>query len=282
MKMNSCIYKIKIDHVRVKPQKNSFSYGGYFVYLDLDELAEINKKYFLFGLNKGNLFSFYDQDHFQFIQNKNKTSDIILKEKVKYDAHKYVEKNTKERIKIMIDDLGLGFELGSVFILTNLRNFGHIFNPVSFYYCFDTEGKFRTLFSEVNNTFHDQKMYYVKIDNPNGLFFESKQKKNYYISPFTGTENTLHWKFQLPTESLFMSINSLKDNGVELTTVLRGKRKEISNFAFVYLLFRYPAYTVMIVFRIHYQALKLWLKKVPFSEKAETDEKIVNNINKNT
>ena len=165
--------------------------------------------------------------------------------------------------------------------MTNLRNFGYIFNPVSFYYCFDEAGKFRALFSEVNNTFHDQKMFYISIDDPAEKIFRSKQRKNFYVSPFTGLENVLHWEFGLPGESMRMDINSLKDGQSELETRLRGAQKEISNLSLLFLLVRYPLYTLMVIIRIHWQALRLWLKQVPFNRKDASDEKIVKNISQN-
>lgn len=279
--MNSRIYIAKLRHRREKPRLNAFGYNVYIMYLDLDELSELEGKYLFFGLNKWNVFSFFDKDHFKFIDYENSSRRTISREKVKYDSRKYAGKNTRERIEIMIKELGLGFELSKVFIMTNLRNFGYIFNPVSFYYCFDQAGKLRAMFSEVNNTFHDQKMFFVSIENPEEKIFKSRQKKNLYVSPFTGLENVLHWEFDVPGESMQMNINSLKDGQIELMTKMSGRRMEISNLNLLFLVLRYPMYAMMVIVRIHWQALKLWLKKVPFNKKDASDEKIVDNINQN-
>jgi uncharacterized protein len=276
--MNSAIYTLKLSHERLEPRKNSFRYSIYLMYLDFDELDSLAEKFPLFSYNKWNVFSFFDEDHFKFVNPKNETAEKIAQENVKVKAEKYSGKNTKERVRTMIRDLNLDFELGKVFILTNLRNFGYIFNPVSFYYCFDKDGVFRVLFSEVNNTFHDQKMFFEVIGNPNEKVFSSLQKKNYYISPFISFDNSLKWQFDLPGEKMFMSINSLKAEKVELRTLLVGQRRELSNSNLLFLLLRYPLITVMIIFLIHYQALKLWLKKIKYYRKEETDEKIVSNI----
>ena len=267
--MNSCIYTCKLWHSRLKPKKNVFSFSMFMWYIDLDEIDKLSELK-LFSYNKRNIYGLYDKDHFKFINQKNQ---IISKEKVKYDASKYSGKNLKERVKVMVEELKLGFEPEKVFLLTNLRQFGYVFNPVSFYYCFDKDGKLRAMFSEVNNTFHDQKMYFVKIKNPNSEIFEDIQQKNYYISPFIDYDSDLHWKFNIPRKDLLVKIDSIKGETI-LKTALTGKRKELSNTILFSLIFRYPLLTFMIIFLIHYQALKLWIKKVQFHRKELTDRKI--------
>lgn len=279
--MNSCIYTLRLKHKRIRPKKNSFVHSIYMFYLDLDELDELNQKMRLFSYNKWNVFSFFDKDHFKFINNNKKYAKEISKEKINYDKKKYIGRNTKERINEMIKELKLDFKLGKVFILTNLRNLGYVFNPVSFYYCYDTDGKFRVLFSEVNNTFHDQKMYYVLIKNPNQDVFYSKQRKNYYISPFIDYNSDLYWKFREPKKEYSMEIDSGKEEGLILKTSLFGKRKKLTNLNLFLSFVRYPMITFMIIFIIHYQALKLWLKGVHFWRKSEVDKKIAKRIKEN-
>ncbi|MEF3692530.1 MAG: DUF1365 domain-containing protein [Candidatus Moraniibacteriota bacterium] len=272
--MNSCLYILKLFHERLEPRKNSFKYSIYMVYLDLDELDDLQKNNYIFGYNSKNILSFYDEDHFKFLNKTETNAKIIAGENVNYDPQKYVGKNTKERIKILAKELNFDFEIEKVFIFTNLRNFGYIFNPVSFYYCFDKNGKFRVMFSEVNNTFHDQKMYYVLIDDDKKKIFTSRQKKNYYISPFISYDNDLEWRFSIPDESFMMAINSLQGEQIELKTVLTGKRKEITNGGLFWAQLRYPLMTVRVIVLIHYQAAKLYFKKVKFFRKAESDEAI--------
>jgi DUF1365 family protein len=68
--MNSCIYKVKVGHSRIFPRKNTFQYGMYMFYLDLDEIEELSQKFKLLSYNKWNIHSFYDEDHFTFINPK--------------------------------------------------------------------------------------------------------------------------------------------------------------------------------------------------------------------
>jgi DUF1365 family protein len=250
------------------------------MYLDLDELESVSKKLFLFGYNKWNALSFFDQDHFKFVSQKSKYAEIIARDTINFDASRYLNKNTKERLKILIEELKLNFELDKVCVLTSLRNFGYFFTPVSFYYCFDAAGKFRAMFSEVNNTFGDQKMYYCLIDNPDAEIFSDTQRKNYYISPFINYDNHLHWQFKIPGEKIMMAIDSIKNDRVELQTVFAGDRQELNNSNLLWVLFRYPMMTLMAIILIHYQALKLFIKKIKFYRKQETDKKIVEELAK--
>jgi DUF1365 family protein len=278
--MNSAVYTGKILHKRKSPAKNDFTYSIYLTYVDLDELPMLDKNLWLFSLNRFNVFSFFDKDHFKFIDKVDKDKQLIAQENVKYQSENYKNQNTKNRIKLLLKDAGMDFEVGKVFALTNLRVLGYVFNPVTFYYCFDTKGVFRVLMSEVNNTFGDQKMYFVPIDNPNQKIFTSIQRKNYYISPYTDFDNDLSWNFNLPGKEAFVMIDSIKKGEIAVKATFTGKRREISDSLLLFLNFRYPLFTLMIIFRIYYQALKLYMKKVRFNHIEETDKKIIKILNK--
>jgi uncharacterized protein len=272
--MNSCVYVCKLKHNR--PNKNKFGYGIYLWYLDLDELDTLSKRFFLYSNNKFNILSFYDDDHFLFVKQKGH-ADKIARETFNYTRNKYIRKNTKERVREAVKELDLGFELGKVYLLTNLRNIGYIFNPVSFYYCYDKKGNLRALLSEVNNTFRDQKLYHAKVEK-NTKVYKDKQNKNFYISPFIDVDTELTWNFKEPKQELFMQINSLKNGKAILTTDLRGKRKELTSFKIILLFLRYPMMPLMAIILIHWQALKLFIKKVGFRNKKKSDEKLIKQL----
>ena len=271
----SCIYECKLKHVRTKPKENRFTFSVFMFYIDLDELDKISGFSF-FSVNRWNIFSFYDDDHFKFLKQKG-ISEKIAKENVDFHKEKY-SGSTKDKMKTMISELKLGFEPHKIFLLTNARNFGYVFNPVSFYYCFDNRGKLRAMFSEVNNTFGEQKMYYTIIRDPDKKIFTDKQRKNYYISPFVDYDTDIHWKFNVPGKHLYMEVDSKKGNDSHLCAEVKGRRKDLTGAKLFYLNLRYPLITFWIIFMIHYQALKLAIKKVPFRKKKETDRKIIRSM----
>jgi uncharacterized protein len=240
--MNSCAYPAVLEHDR--PGKNRFRYSIYLMYIDLDELNGLEDKLWLFSYNRWNLLSFYDDDHFLFVRQKGK-ADRIARETFDYTREKYIGKDTKGRVAEALNELGLSFELGRVCILTNLRNLGYIFNPVSFYYCYDKEGKLRALLSEVNNTFREQKLYHAKLDGKRE--HRDRQKKNFYISPFIDTDSEITWRFREPGESLFMQVNSVKGKKPILKAIISGKRRELGNWRLMALFLRYPMMPLMAI-----------------------------------
>ncbi|KPJ85657.1 hypothetical protein AMJ57_02155, partial [Parcubacteria bacterium SG8_24] len=268
--MNSAAYIGKLAHARTKPRKNAFSYPGYMMYLDLDEIPDLHRKLTLFSMDRFNLFSFHDRDHFKFIDQDDPTAQTIMKENVSFKAERYRgKKTTKERIGLLLRDAGFDFSLGRVMVLTNLRTFGYTFNPVSFYYCYDADGIFRVLLSEVNNTFGDQKMYFTPIRDPKADLHGHRQQKNFYISPFIDHDNILEWSFSEPGDSVMISVDSQEGGESELKATFVGARHELTDGLLFRLNFRYPLFTLMVIGRIYYQALKLFLKKIRFRDKEE-------------
>lgn len=280
--MNSAVYLGKLVHVRSKPKQNAFTYRVFMLFLDLDELDELDRRFRLFSRNRLNVFGFHDRGHFKFLWPKSETASVIAQEHVKYDVQEYRKlKDTKARVIRLLKDAGQDFDVGRVCLLTNPRVFGYVFNPVSFYYCFDTKGVFRVLLSEVNNTFGDQKMYLYEAKDPQAKFFATQERKNFYISPFIDHDNELVWQFSLPEEKLLMVIDSQEQGESELKATFSGERRELSGQLLASLIFRYPLLTLMIIFRIHYQALRLFLKKIRFRDKKNEDQKIAKDIRHN-
>lgn len=276
--MQSAVYLGRLAHARHFPKKNAFAYGVFMMYLDLDELDELDRRFRLFSRNRFNVFSFYDRDHFKFLKPKNEVARRISRENVKYHEENYRDLDTRGRIELLLEEAGLNIDLGRVRVLTNPRVFGYVFNPVSFYYCFDRQGKLRALVSEVNNTFGDQKVYLASIDDPEVTVHSIRHQKNFYISPFTEYDNQLAWQFTRPGDKLLMIVDSQKSGKSELTATFVGERREFSGRLLAWLNLRYPLLTLMIIIRIHYQALRLFLKKVRFHDKSAQDKKIAKEI----
>jgi len=248
MGLNSSLYLSKIFHERKYPKINSFWYTIFMFSLDLDELELLHKRFKLFGYNKFNIFSFYDSDHF-------KKSDKQIK-----------RRTTQEKLTNYLQENGIE-KPARVKLITNLRIFGYVFNPVSFYYCYDKNGEIYCSIAEVSNTFGEMKMYL--LENIEDGFFKEVKKKMFYISPFTELDDYLDLKVGLPGKKLKIFIDDFADHQIKVRTVLTAKKRKLTDGQLINYLLRFPLLTIQIISLIHWQALKLWLKGVNFIPKNE-------------
>lgn len=256
--MNSFLYEITIVHQRMYLKKHLLKYKIFMFYLDLDEINTIIKKIFLISYNKFNFYSLFDKDHFYFYKN-----NLSIKENVV----QYFKEN-----KLLIPD--------KIFLLTNLRFLGYVFNPVSFYYCFKNNQLIYIL-SEVNNTFHEQKPILIPISKTykkNHLFYY-KTKKDFYVSPFVKYDTDLLFCFNIPENNLLMKVDSGYFNHKKeyhVKAVMTGKRKILNTKNIVLETIKFPFVTLKIILGIHWHALLLWFKKIPYFKKAEVDKILKN------
>lgn len=216
--------------------------------IDLDEPEWLEKKFKFFGYNKFNIFSFYDSDHFKKSEEKTKLQ------------------TTQEKLNSYLLENGIEKPV-SVKLITNLRIFGYVFNPVSFYYCYDKNDKIYCAIAEVSNTFGEMKMYLLQ--NFENGFFRQVKRKLFYISPFTELDDYLDLNIGLPGEKLKIFIDDFKDKQIKVRTVLNAKKKKLTDWQLIKYLLRFPFLTIQIISLIHWQALKLWLKGVNFIPKNE-------------
>lgn len=173
-----------------------------------------------------------------------------------------------ERIRSFLRDK-IGYQPEKIFLQTIPRMFGYAFNPVSFWYCFSGE-KLEGVLCEVNNTFGENHCYwlYGYGDDINNRWLVAE--KHFHVSPFFTVDGKYLFRFQNRPDSIHVDIQLVSLDGVlKLNTWVSGKIVHLSNVSFFKLFCKYGWMTPMVVFRIHFQAIKLYFKRVKFYKKPD-------------
>ena len=247
--MNSCIYNGFVSHTRFKPIRHTLRYNTFSLFIDLDEIKVLTENNPIFSFNKFNIFSFYNKDH-------GDRDGMCLKTWVKNNLKKF----------------GIDQNINTIKLLCYPRIFGYVFNPLSIFYCYEGSN-LRAILYEVKNTFNEQHTYIFKVKSNHAI--SQICKKKFYVSPFMDMET--HYKFDLlnPDEKLSVNIKQTDKEGIVLTAVQKGEKKEFNfkqlliNFVF------YPLMTFKIIGAIHYEALRLWKKGAKYRSRKM---KIKNNL----
>ncbi|HAE13375.1 MAG: DUF1365 domain-containing protein [Chitinophagales bacterium] len=247
----SAIYHCQVMHQRMHPKRHRFSYGVYMVWLDLDEVDELCRQIPWLSKNRFNLFSLFDSDH------------------VKAAGQQGLSISAKLRNWLSEQDFEGATD--KIFLMTHLRVLGHVFNPVSFYYCYDSSGNCTCIVAEVSNTFGEMKMFL--IDQVSELGFEQEADKFFYVSPFTELDDRFHFRFHLPGQQYFTAIDVSRAGQKYFYSVLRGDRKVLNSAVLLGYFFRMPLVTVKVITAIHWQAFRLWTRGLSYRKKAADPDK---------
>ena len=245
--MKSCIYKGELYHHRYLPRKNSFTYKVFFMFLDLEELDQLFSGRWLWSVGRANVANFKRSDYLG-------PTNVPLHRAVR----DRVEQELGER------------PAGPIRILTHLRYYGHCFNPVSFYYCYDKEDtRVEYIVAEITNTPWRERHSYVlreklNQEQDNRLWFQFSKK--FHISPFMDMSFWYDWHFKEPADSLLIHMTNFKEETKFFEAKLNMQRLEISGPSLSWILIRFPAMTLKVLSMIYWQAFRLWLKKIPYYE----------------
>ncbi|MYM35804.1 DUF1365 family protein [Duganella sp. FT94W] len=152
---------------------------------------------------------------------------------------------------------------GELWLQTFPRVFGYVFNPVSFWHCHDRDGRLCAVLAEVNNTFGETHRYLLQLSEDG----RGACRKQMHVSPFCETSGDYRFRFRPSDTRPHTAIDYHDHQGLLIRTALTGHVQPLSRRAAAAALLRYPLLGLGVVFRIHSQALRLWLKGVPFFRK---------------
>jgi len=148
---------------------------------------------------------------------------------------------------------------GRVLMLTNARAFGHVFNPITVYWCHDPAGGLRCIVAEVHNTYGERHCYLLEPD----LRGRAEAEKEFYVSPFLTVDGRYRMVLPPPGERLSIRMELVQDGRRVFQASLTGRRRPLTPGMLTRMAGRYPFMTARVSTLIRYHGVKLWLRRVP-------------------
>ncbi len=253
--MNPAILTAKVMHRRLSPKINAFTYRIYYLCLPLAKIntPETNKQ---LAVNRFSLLSFYTKDH------NNKENDL----------------------QQWIDDLlranNIHHQIDNITLIAMPRILGYVFNPISFWLCFNEKQELKAVLCEVNNTFGEKHNYLCVPKLHDSIHSDEwlEAEKLFHVSPFLKIEGKYKFRFSIKHKDIKIWINYYdKNNNKQLATSLVGDLSPLTKNALRHVFLSHPLITFKTIFLIHWQAMKLVAKKIKFIPKPKQLE---NNISK--
>jgi DUF1365 family protein len=243
------LYRGYIHHARQGKAANAFRYPGLFLCFPLAQREQMRSR--LFGYNRFSLFGYHDADH------GDRSPD------------------PEAWVRGLLRREGLEQADGDIWLQAMPRILGFVFNPVSFWYCHDRDGQLRVVLCEVNNTFGERHCYLVSRPDHGVIDADCELvcDKVFHVSPFFEVRGEYRFRFLSKGVQRTVAIDYYQDQALVLRTSVSGQASALSDSQLLRSFFSLGWATLMVVLRIHWQALRLWLKGATFFSKPEPPHK---------
>jgi DUF1365 family protein len=239
--MKSAIYAGTVFHQRYRPRVHKLRYSVFQCLFDLDELDAMSSRLRLFSRNRFNLFSFCDKDF------GDRSGEPL-----------------RPQIEALMRQAGQAPDGGPIRLLTMPRMLGHVFNPISVWFCHRRDGSLATLIYEVTNTFKERHSYVipVSLDQARAETIRQACDKCFYVSPFMDLDMRYEFTVAPPMEKTKVVVAGADADGPMIVASFAGERRELSDTALFKVFLQHPLLTLKVVAGIHVEALWLFLKRV--------------------
>jgi len=229
MTMQAAIYRTSIAHVRRTPLHNAFTYRSYSWYVDVDRLPSLPRPLRA-------LADFRASDHLG-------------------DP----EGSLRGNIERFLRTRGIELDGGSVTMLASARVFGHVFNPLSLFWCHGPAGELRCVVAEVHNTYGERHCYLLETDGSG----RASVPKAFYVSPFNDVDGQYRMKLPAPGERLAVSIVLEREGQKPFIATMDGERREASVPNILAAALAVPLAPLRVSAQIRWQGVKLWARRLP-------------------
>lgn len=236
--MHSAIYQGTVGHRRFGATPHGFHYSVFMMYLDLDELPQVFGGTRLWSSRRPAPAWFRRQDY---LPGAGSLADAV---------------------RLAVEDATGVRPAGPIRVLTNLRYFGYLQNPITCYYCFSSDGEgLEAVVLEVTNTPWGQRIVYVLPCDPEDNKHSAAFAKQLHVSPFMPMDMSYRWDGNSPGQSLTMQLDNYRGEERMFTAHLQLCREEITPSSLRRLLLSYPPMTLKVAWAIYWQAAKLFFLK---------------------
>ena len=243
MNPNAWLLHCRVMHDRLRPARHRFVYPVFCVRLNIDTLPRLNRWWF--GVDSARIVSLRTND---------------------YGACDGSDLSGWIRARLRAASLP---DDGAIWLQTFPRIFGYAFNPVSFWFCHDRDGHLRALVAEVNNTFGGRHAYLVTAPDLGPIHNKTvlATRKLLHVSPFNDVRGHYAMQVRESDGTSFVGIDYFDDEGMLLRTSIGGRKRPLTGMSMLTALLRQPWLTLSVTLRIHWQALRLWMRGTPFHGK---------------
>jgi hypothetical protein len=234
-----------VMHKRLRPRINQFVYRVFYLCFEIKKVDELRSKFL--SVNRFNLFSFYNSDH-----GKRDGSSIET-----WIREVLAQKNLNQKVE-------------KIYLLAYPRILGYVFNPVSFWFCLDSQKNLIAVLAEVNNTFGENHDYLI-FNSDHSPIQENqcfRSAKEFHVSPFFKVDGSYQFRFVFNQKNIGAWIDYLGDDGEKnLLTSVVCERSELNDKSLLRGFFSIPFMTLKVIILIHWQALKIVTKKIRYISK---------------
>ena len=232
-----------VYHKRLRPAEHVLKYRVFSLLVALDEIEQLSDKFWLFSYNRWNLISFFDKD---FGDGSGGSLQAYVLQK--------------------LSENGISVQPARILLSCYPRVLGYSFNPISLFYCLDEQNRPIAILHEVHNTFGERHTYVLAVDNQaqcsDGWINQSSDKV-LFVSPFAHMNMRYTFRLNVPGEKQVLVIRAFDEIGQLLTASYTAKQVKLTSTNLLRYFCGIPLLSVKVIAGIHYEALKLWLKKVP-------------------
>lgn len=245
------LYFGEVVHERKRPRKHRLKYRVFSILVDIDQLDKISSQSKLFSYNKWNLFSICDRD---------------------FGTKNLKKGEMGQWVRNLLKKAGQEEDPHQIKLLCYPRILGYVFNPLSVYFCYAESGNLLSIVYEVHNTFGERHTYVIEVKGSFDSIIRQTEEKKFYVSPFIEMNCQYKFRVQPPSELVRIVMRVEDSEGLLMAASYKARKRPFNDLSLAKAFIYFPLMTIKVIIGIHWEALRLYLKNIPYIKHTSTSK----------